>query len=130
MSAQRWLSRRTWLLALLGGGAVAAGSTGSTVDVWIDLSEPLPAASDDPTQSAASRTRVDRQQQQVASELRRLGAVELARARHARNAIAVRIAPERLDAVRRIDGVLRVRPTRSLHPPELLPPDPTQREPR
>lgn len=115
-------------MALLGGGLVAAAP--AEVEVWIDLSEPLPAASDDPAEAALSRQRVDQQQQRVSNELHRLGAVELARARHARNAIAVRIAPERLDAARRIEGVLRVRPTRTLHPPELLPPDPTKREPR
>jgi hypothetical protein len=117
-------------MALLGSGSCAAAAAEPMVEVWVDLSEPLPAASDDPAQAAVSRQRVDRQQQEVADELHRLGAVELTRTRHARNAIAVRIAPDRLDAVRRIEGVLRVRPTRSLHPPELLPPDPTKREPR
>ena len=91
------------------------------VEVWVDLSEPVPAADDDPANAGVRRQRVDRQQQEVANELQRLGAVELARVRHARNAIAVRIAPDRLDAVRHIKGVLQVRLTHYLHPPELLP---------
>ena len=117
-------------MALLCDGAVAAAPAGAMVEVWVDLSEPVPAASDDPANAGVHRQRVDRQQQQVAHELRQLGAVELARARHTRNAIAVRIAPERLDALRSIPGVLRVRPAQNLHPPELLPLDPTKREPR
>jgi hypothetical protein len=130
MSAHRWPARRTWLLALLGGCSVAAASAGVTVEVWVDLSEQVPAANDDRANAGVQRQRVDRQQQEVANELQRLGAVELARARHARNAIAIRIAPERLDAVRHIKGVVRVRATHELHPPKLLPSDPSKREPR
>jgi hypothetical protein len=130
MSAHRWLARRTWLMALLGGCSVAAARAGVMVEVWVDLSEQIPATSDDHANAGVQRQRVDRQQQEVANELRRLGAVELARARHTRNAIAVRIASDRLDAVRHIKGVLRVRATHELHPPELLPSDPSKREPR
>jgi len=117
-------------MALLGAGAVAAAPAGAMVEVWVDLSEQVPAASDDPANAGVRRQRVDLQQQEVAHELQRLGAVELARVRHTHNAIAVRIAPDRLDAVRGIKGVLRVRPTQTLHPPELLPSDPSKREPR
>ena len=127
MTASR-SSRRAWLVALLTGHATARDD--ATVDVWVDLSEPVAATSGNPAEAAQRRQRVQRQQAAVAAELQRLGAVELARVRHTRNAIAVRIAPDRLDAVRDIRGVTRVRPAHELHPPELLPPGPTKREPR
>ena len=129
MPAHRWL-RRTWLVALLAGGRALADPDVARVDVWVDLSEPVPAELDDADRAALQRQRVDRQQHEVALELRRLGAVELARARHVRNAIAVRIDDDRLDAVRRIEGVRRVRPTESLHPPELLRQGSSKSEPR
>jgi hypothetical protein len=127
MTAPRSL-RRAWLVALLTGHATALAD--AAVEVWVDLSEPVAAISGNPEEAAQRRQRVERQQAAVAAELQRLGAVELARLRHTRNAIAVRIAPDRLDAVRGIPGVLRVRPAHELHPPELLPPGPTKREPR
>lgn len=121
-------SRRAWLAALLTGHGAALAD--AAVEVWVDLSEPLAATAGNPEEAAQRRQRVQRQQAAAAAELQRLGAVELARVRHTGNAIAVRIAPDRLDAVRRIPGVLRVRPAHELHPPELLPPGPTKREPR
>ena len=130
MSTHRWLSRRGWFLTLLGSGSVAAAPADVMVEVWVDLSEPVPAAADDLANAEVRRQRVDSQQQEVAHELLRLGAIEIARVRHTRNAIAVRIDSAQLDAVRRITGVLRVRPAQTLHPPELLPSDPTKREPR
>lgn len=120
--------RRAWLVVLLTGHATALAD--AAIDVWVDLSEPVAATSGNPEEAAQRRQRVERQQAAVAAELQRLGAVELARVRHTRNAIAVRIAPDRLDAVRGIPGVLRVRPAQKLHSPELLPPGPTKREPR
>lgn len=121
-------SRRAWLVALLSGHATAFAD--DPIEVWVDLSEPVASTSGNPEEAAQRRQRVERQQTAAAAELQRLGAVELARVRHTGNAIAVRIAPDRLDAVRRIPGVLRVRPAHELHPPELLPPGPTKREPR
>jgi len=129
MSAHRWLARRTWLMALLSGTALAEQGS-ATVEVWVDLSEPVPAELDNSTAAAAQRQRVDRQQHEVELALRRLGATEVSRVRHTRNAIAVRIADDRLDAVRRIDGVRQVRPVEALHPPELLRPGSTKSEPR
>jgi hypothetical protein len=118
------------LIAWLPGAPAAGAQSGRAVDVWLDLSEPVPAEADTSPQAAAQRQRVDRQQEEVALAVRRLGASELARVRHARNAIAVRIADDRLDALRRIDGVRRVRPTESLHPPELLRQGSGKNEPR
>jgi hypothetical protein len=103
-------TRRLWLAAAL--APLAAGlAAASPVEVWVDLTEPVAAG--DPAQAA----RVASQQQQMAEALAALGAVELARVRHVRNAIAVRIDPARLPEVRALPGVVRVRPARTLHPP-------------
>lgn len=116
--------RRAWLAAvlapLLGSAAAAAAADVSTptVDVWLDLSEPVPAGARDEAQAGRRAERVARQQQAVAVELRRLGAIELARVRHARNSIAVRVDPAQLGALRAIPGVRRVRPVDTLHPPK------------
>src|SRR5262245_10007680 len=124
MTAPRSPPRRAWLIAMLAGSPALAEVTAPTVDVWVDLSEPVPA--DGIGDDTAQRQRVDRQQREVAAQLQQLGGQELARIRHTRNAIAVRIDPGRLDAVRAIPGVRRVRPTAELHPPELLPSDRTK----
>lgn len=94
------------------------------VDVWVDLSEPVPAGAADAAQARRRAQRVALQQQQTLKSLKDLGATELGRVRHARNAIAVRIAPERLDAVRALPGVLRVRAADDLQPPRPTPPKP------
>lgn len=115
------LPRRAWLLALLAAGCAGAATAGAMVEVWVELTEPVPATADNPDAARARRQRVERQQDEVAIELGKLGAIEFARIRHTSNAIGVRIAADRLDAVRRIPGVKRVRTTKELHPPELSP---------
>jgi hypothetical protein len=122
------LPRRVWLLALLAAGCAGAATADAMVEVWVELTEPVPATADNPDDAAARRKRVDRQQDEVAIELRKLGAIEFARIRHTSNAIGVRIAADRLDAVRRIPGVKRVRTTKELHPP--VPHDLPRNEPR
>ncbi len=87
------------------------------MEVWLDLSEPVPAGAGNEAEARRRAERVARQQRAVAAELQRLGATELARVRHARNAIAVRVDPGQLDALRAIPGALRVRPVRTRHPP-------------
>lgn len=90
----------------------------TTVEVWLDLSEPVPAGAGSEAEARRQAERVARQQRAVAAEVQRLGATELARVRHARNAIAVRIDADQLDALRAIPGVLRVRPVQTRHPPK------------
>jgi hypothetical protein len=99
------------------GGAHSALAQASTVDVWIDLTEPVPGAGGDRVQARRQRDRVLRQQEAVAALLQQLHASELARVRHTGNAIAVRIDPAALDAVRAWPDVRRVRPVVKLHPP-------------
>ena len=119
-------SRRHWLAGLAGAcaWACAAGRAAAPVEwleLWVDLDEPVAAGARD---AAAARQRLERvmaQQERVARELGALGAVELARVHHARNAIAVRLPSTQVEAARRIPGVLRVRPVRTLHPPEPMP---------
>lgn len=82
----------------------------SPVNVWVELSEPPSAQASAPE----ARRRLARQQDEIAGALAELGAHELARVRHARNAIAVRIAPDRLDAVRALPGVRQVSPVEAL----------------
>ena len=53
---------------------------------------------------------VKQQQDAVMSQLRGLGATELARVVHARNAVAITVDATRLDEIRRIPGVRSVAP--------------------
>jgi hypothetical protein len=111
---------RRWLAALfLAGVATSAFASGANaVDVWVDLTERSPSPAAGASAAARQRDRVATQQQDVGQALSRLGAVELARVRVNGNAIAVRIDRARLDEVRAIAGVKRVRPARQLHPPQ------------
>lgn len=111
---------RRWLSLALAAAAttVSRASGGDAVEVWIELSERPPSAAMPASAAARQRDRLSSQQDRVADALARLGAVELGRIRVNGNAIAVRIDRTRLDAVRGIDGVKRVRPARSLHPPQ------------
>jgi hypothetical protein len=87
------VSRRRWLAGLACGIAAAARSGASEepwAEVWVDLDEPVAAGTRDAAAAQARRERVAAQQERVALELRALGAIELARVHHARNAIAVR----------------------------------------
>ena len=117
-------ARRRWLALVLTAMVSSPGVCQSALrlEVWIELSEPAASNGVSATERHRIAERARRQQQQIAIELQRLGAVELARVRHPRNAIAVRISADRLDAVRAIPGVLHVRPTEGLHPRELMAP--------
>ncbi len=81
------------------------------LEVWIDLS--VPALS---TQSARNhearavlRERIEKQQDEVMSQLTALGAKESARVIQVRNSIAVRIPSTALTRVRTVPGVIKVR---------------------
>ncbi len=100
----------------------AAGSgERQTIDVWVDLD--LPALASLPRQNAverkALRLRIVQQQDAVMAKLRELGAQERGRVQLLRNALAVRLPRDQLDAARRLPGVHGVRPVRDL---ERVPP--------
>ncbi len=96
--------------------AAAQDETEST-EVWIELSEPVPAGAQNEAQAQRRRQRVSAQQERVALRLRDLGVVELARVVHVRNAILARVAAQQARSVLDIPGVRGLRPARSLHPP-------------
>jgi len=114
---------RRWLAFALSTGAAfdSIASGGDTVDVWVELTELPPDPAAGTAEMARQRDRVAAQQAAVGRALARIGAVELARVRNSGNAIAVRIDKSRVDQLRLVDGVKRVRPARTLHPPKQVP---------
>jgi hypothetical protein len=98
-----------------------ASSDRTAAETWIDLSEPVAADAVDAAAAARQAHRVASQQDRFGEQLRKLGIVEVARVRHARNAILVRATPAQLDLLRAIPGVVRVRPVDTLHPPKPMP---------
>lgn len=88
-----------------------------TVEVWVDLTLP-PTASvprTDRAERAALLRRIVEQQNEVMAKLAKLGAVEVARVQHSRNALAVRIPAGSLDRAREIPGVRAVSLVRHPH---------------
>lgn len=125
-STHRSHARRRWIavcaLTTLNVAASAAlAHDPAAAEVWIDLSEPVPAGAPDAAQARQRRLRVSAQQERVAQRLRELGVTELGRTVHTRNAILARVAPQQRQAVLDIPGVLRLRPSRTLHPPKPMP---------
>lgn len=111
-------TRRWFALALATCASFDSNASGgSSVDVWVELTERPPAPADAASAIQRQRDRVAMQQDRVGTALSRLGAIELARIHANGNAIAVRIDRARLDEVRALPDVKRVRPARSLHPP-------------
>lgn len=85
------------------------------VSVWVDLE--LPALASVPPENTARRgalhLQIQAQQDAVMAGLRALGAIEQARVKVVRNAIAVRLPRTQMGAAREIPGVRAVRPARS-----------------
>jgi hypothetical protein len=80
-------------------------------EVWVDLS--VPPLSTQPEQNrearGALRARIEKQQNDVMSQLAALGAKETARVIEVRNAIAVRIPSSAIADARALPGVVKVR---------------------
>jgi hypothetical protein len=93
--------RRRSIVMLLGAPLGPACASAPTVEVWVELRQDLHGADLDV----------------LARELQSLGALELARVRQPVPALAVRVDPSRLEAIRQLPTVARVRPARVLHPP-------------
>jgi hypothetical protein len=81
------------------------------VERWVDLAEPA----GDADRGRPQRRRAE--QDRVAAAVRDLGGEVTTRIEHARNALLVRIAPDRIAELRLVPGVVRVRPVGTLHPP-------------
>lgn len=119
-------SRRCWIIfgAVAPFGVVidaAAQSDAAPAQVWIDLSEPVPAGAKDAAEAERRKLRVSAQQDVVAQRLRALGVAELGRIVHSRNAILARVPADKRPCVLAIPGVVRLRPTQTLHPPKPMP---------
>ena len=80
------------------------------VEVWVVLSEPALATMprDANEQRNALHRRILQQQDDVMAQLAALGAVEIARVRQTRNAIAVGLPPAAIESAKKIDGVTAV----------------------
>lgn len=95
-------SRRHVVTALLGAcSAAVLASAPERIEVWVELRADAPGAD----------------LEALSNDLRALGAEELARVRQPTPAIAVRIDPARLAAIRQWPMVRRVRPARARHSP-------------
>jgi hypothetical protein len=92
-------------------GSRLATRPSEELEVWIDLS--VPSLSTQSAQHrearAALRARIERQQDEVMSQLTALGATESARVIEVRNSIAVRIPSSALTQARTLPGVIKVR---------------------
>lgn len=106
-------------------GRGAAPATGRA-EVWVDLAMPGLAAVPMPRASmrSAYRHALEANQTALSGQLRALGATELARVHLFRSAIAVELPATAVDEVRKLPGVLQVRPITHLH--RIDPPPPTQ----
>jgi hypothetical protein len=93
--------------------AAAQVSLGSpqTVEVLVVLSEPalasLPRAAT-AAERAELRRRIERQQDDIMTQLAALGAVESGRVQAVRNAIAVSLPPAAIERAKKIPGVISV----------------------
>lgn len=107
-----------------GWPAAALASNGgvdpdAAVEVWVELSEPVPAGAANAAEGRLRGERVAAQQRGIGASLAAMGVPETGRLAQARNAIAVRATPAQVAAIAALPGVVRVRGTRSLHPPEV-----------
>jgi hypothetical protein len=85
--------------------------------MWIDLSEPVASVNLDSGEAVRRQERVAAQQDEIAGRLRAAGIEELARVRHVRNAILVRISPSQAESISSWPGVVGLRAADRLHPP-------------
>jgi len=93
------------------------GKADCSREMWIDLSEPVASVNLDSGDAVRRQERVAAQQDEIAGRLRAAGIEELARVRHVRNAILVRISPSQAETVSSWPGVVGLRAADRLHPP-------------
>jgi hypothetical protein len=82
------------------------------VEVWVVLSEPALASlpRDAKEARAALRERIFTQQNNVLAQLVALGATQSGTIQHTENAVAIRLPAAAIEGVKKIDGVIGVRP--------------------
>ena len=82
------------------------------VEVWVVLS--VPALASLPRNAKEERTelreRIIKQQNEVVAQLVALGATQSGRIQHTENAVAIRLPAAAIESVKKIDGVIDVRP--------------------
>lgn len=98
-----------------GGESVSVNSdvvSSQIVEVWVVLSEPALASlpRDAKEERAALRERIFMQQNNVVAQLVALGATQSGRIQHTENAVAIRLPAAAIESVKKIDGVIDVRP--------------------
>ena len=98
-------------------GNGAAGTVPCARAMWIDLTEPVVSKDLGPQEAARRRERIAAQQDDIAVRLREMGIEEIARVRHARNAMLVCVTAGEADTISRWPGVAGLRPADRLHPP-------------
>jgi len=87
-------------------------ASNQVVEVWVVLSEPALASlpRDAKEERAALRERIITQQNNVVAQLVALGATQSGRIQHTENAVAIRLPAAAIESVKKIDGVIAVRP--------------------
>ena len=120
-----WFTNGAALLALIlvaaglnpTASAQALADRAGRISVWVDLDLPALASlpADKRAERAALRSRIEAQQDAVMAQLRSLGAQEQARVRQVRNAVAVWLPVEQIEAARLIPGVRAVRAVRHIN---------------
>jgi len=87
-------------------------ASNQVVEVWVVLSEPALASlpRDAKEERAALRERIITQQNNVVVLLVALGATPSGRIQHTENAVAIRLPAAAIESVKKIDGVIAVRP--------------------
>lgn len=96
-------------IGMLMFGLASAASGGEQVEVWVVLTE-RPVA----TSPVGQLEIVKQQQEHVMTQLKALGATELARVTLSSNALAVTIDSSKLPKVKRISGVRSVAPVQHI----------------
>jgi hypothetical protein len=101
----------------------APASEAGTSSVWVELDAPALSSLHGASKAAheALRQRISAQQDETMLRLKQLGAVEQSRIQVLRNALAVRIPLQNIQAARRLVGV---RSVKEVHDKTLAPPAP------
>jgi hypothetical protein len=97
-------------------GSASATAQANAISVWVELDAPALSSLHGASKAEREtlRQRIDAQQDAVMLQLRELGAQEQARVQVLRNALAVRIPLQQVEAARQIAGVRSVKRIRHM----------------